>query len=1127
MSRRLGEGFLTGPNNQPDDWKERQKALDATRSCIVHAPAGSGKTELLVQRLLVLLAVAEHPEEILAITFTRKAAREMKTRLLEALESGGGPSSPADDHAAASRRRARKVLLRDDQLGWGLMSNPSRLQITTIDGFCAYLTRRMPWTSRFGDPPEVTEDPEELYQEASESLLAKLEQNYKKQGHLEQLLAHLDNRLGLLRDLLVAMLKRRDQWLRHLLGQNERLPRDLLEQGLDLYVSSQLDILSESFGEELCIEIWALSLFAYSNLGDDPNKLSILNLLKSPDRSRSLRAWQAFADLVLTANGDIRKRVTRKQGFPASAMQEDLMMKARMDQFLEHLRSRQELRDRLNKIRNLPDTYFSDAQWCILEALINLLPLAVVELQDIFRRKGSVDFIEIAGAARLALGNPMEPQDLLLQLDSQLKHILIDEFQDTSHGQFELLRSLTAGWQKNDGRTVFLVGDPMQSIYRFREAEVGLFLRVCSHGLDAIPMEHIVLKTNFRSSPELIDWVNAKFHRLFPSRADEMTGAVPFSSALPFKDSTAEADISVHCTVDRQDAVEAENVIDLIRRSIEENPEGRIAVLVRSRAHLGAIVKKLKQHGLRFQAKDVDPLTDRPVVQDLLSLIRALLHPADSVAWLSILRAPWCGLTLKDLSLVCSSEKNQTVWQQLTQHPQQKNLFENVSPDGQLRLNRIIPILTKALDLRGQISLRQLVESTWLALGGPACVDKAGLLDARQVFELLNEMGGDFSLHKLNRNLQKLFAAPDPLASPKLQLMTIHKAKGLEFDTVIIPGLGRTTRSRERELLRWVETSDFELLLAPIPPYISHQKEPIYECLGEIINQKDELETIRLLYVAVTRAKHKLHLLGHVKSRADGELQPLNGSLLSAAWPAVNEDFLSKAVPSEEEGTLERTRVLCRLPATWKVPPMSKLVLRPKRTATRASSYESKPNLKNFTRQAEEGKIIGTIVHFWLERIAREGVVNWDETMVRECIGTLKIQLNAQGVPHVRIDHCLAKITTCLINTLQSPRGRWLLKDHRDSTCEMPINGIVEGALVHAKVDRSFVDGDGVRWIVDYKTASPSVGESQENFIFDEQKRYEKQVRIYETLVRSLYPGNSIRSALYFPMFDGWIVLES
>ena len=136
---------------RPHDWPERQKAVDITRSCIVQAPAGSGKTELLVQRILALLAVAECPEEILSITFTRKAAGEMRLRLLQSLERGRDATPPEEPHAVETWRRARAVLARDRSRGWSLLDNPLRLQLLTIDSFCAFLTRRMLWLARFGD----------------------------------------------------------------------------------------------------------------------------------------------------------------------------------------------------------------------------------------------------------------------------------------------------------------------------------------------------------------------------------------------------------------------------------------------------------------------------------------------------------------------------------------------------------------------------------------------------------------------------------------------------------------------------------------------------------------------------------------------------------------------------------------------------------------------------------------------------------------------------------------------------------------------------------------------------------------------------------------------------------------
>ncbi|NIQ95618.1 MAG: DNA helicase UvrD, partial [Desulfuromonadales bacterium] len=140
---------------------------------------------------------------------------------------------------------------------------------------------------------------------------------------------------------------------------------------------------------------------------------------------------------------------------------------------------------------------------------------------------------------------------------------------------------------------------------------------------------------------------------------------------------------------------------------------------------------------------------------------------------------------------------------------------------GQERLERVLPVLREARGRRGQASLARLVESTWQRIGGPACVDAQGIEDARQFFNVLArvEEGGDLlSVAELARRLESLFAAPDPEADAGLQVMTIHKAKGLEFDTVILPGLGRSVQGNEKQLLRWLEHPDFELLLAPIPP---------------------------------------------------------------------------------------------------------------------------------------------------------------------------------------------------------------------------------------------------------------------------------------------------------------------
>ena len=137
----------------------------------------------------------------------------------------------------------------------------------------------------------------------------------------------------------------------------------------------------------------------------------------------------------------------------------------------------------LRELRALPDPRYSDDDWARVRDVAQVLVLAAAELEQVFREQGAADFPAVSMAALRALGAEAAPTDLSLRLDYRLQHILVDEFQDTSSAQLELVRLLTAGWQRGDGRSVFCVGDPMQSIYGFRQAEVRAFLELAEDGI--------------------------------------------------------------------------------------------------------------------------------------------------------------------------------------------------------------------------------------------------------------------------------------------------------------------------------------------------------------------------------------------------------------------------------------------------------------------------------------------------------------------------------------------------------------------------------------------------------------------------------------------------------------------
>jgi len=346
-------------------------------------------------------------------------------------------------------------------------------------------------------------------------------------------------------------------------------------------------------------------------------------------------------------------------------------------------------------------------------------------------------------------------------------------------------------------------------------------------------------------------------------RKDVTTGAIRYSPSDWVNPRGVDPAVTLHPFIRRDDAAEADRVVELVR-SARERKAGKVAILVRARSHLAAILPALRDAGLRFRSVDIDSLANVPLIQDLTSLTRALLHPADRIAWLAVLRAPWCGMSLEELSMLIAGDIRATVWASMHDGPRTASL----SAAAQARLERLRGVLETAFGRRPG-ALREWVEGVWMALGGPACAaTRTGLENAAAFFDLLEEMdhGGVLDVAAFEERIQNLYGHPDSLADDSLQVMSIHKAKGLEFDAVIVPGLGRRTRSDESRLMLWLERPRLrgapDLLLAPIHA-ADAGADQTYEYLKLIEKRKSKLEAGRLLYVVATRARSELHLLGY------------------------------------------------------------------------------------------------------------------------------------------------------------------------------------------------------------------------------------------------------------------------
>jgi len=1097
------------------DREQRLAAVDPRRSVIVQAPAGSGKTTLLVERFLALLGVVEEPEEILAITFTRKAATEMRERVLRFLEPGFVTDEP---HEQAAAEKARAIADRVER--WNLAANPQRLMIRTIDSFSHYLARSMPVASRLGPVPQPADNTGALYRRAARRVLEALEGD-PLSADLEELFMWRDHRTQDIEDLLVSLLGKREQWLRAL-GVTGRPDREAFEQVLLTVVTEALSDARAALEAALAAigssgdEITHLLAYAGAALADrgrdsDIREFSEDEGIPAPDPD-SLPQWQALAEAFLTRAGAWRKSVTITTGFPPKTPE-----KARFEELLDSLADNRALAERLHRARNLPEPRYRDDEWRALESLIRVLERAAGELELVFAEAGRTDFTGLSRAALQGLGDEASGfTDLGLYLDNRISHILVDEYQDTNWAQFHLLEKLTRGWQPGDGHTLFTVGDPMQSIYRFREAEVGLFMRTRDRGLGGLELDSLQLDQNFRSKSEIVDWVNDTLGPTFPTDEDIAAGAVAYAGSEAGRGPGG----SVETLARASGRDEAGAIAERLARALAENaddPEYKAAIIVRARSHLAEILPALKARDIPFRAVKLDPLLARATGQDLLALARAIRFPADRTSLLAVLRSPVCGLTLADLHALAGDGAN----------PLEADARARLHDAARSRAERVFAALDNARALDGKRSLRDRVEGAWQRLGGPHCLQRpasdaadAGLF--LDTLENAEQQGLVDDWNDFEELLDQAFTEGDaPDQSVRVEILTMHGAKGLEWDLVVLPGLNRGTGGNDRELMYWLpftpEHGHEQVLLSPLRAAWQPENTPLIELIRTERKARDEYENQRLLYVAATRARRQLIVSG-VLDPARDPIQPAGGSLLEILWPQAGRDFVESLQGSLEADdsrapAAERTmpdQSIRRVPDGWQPPIGPRLAWKPK-LPPREREVEI-----DFNWAGAQARRAGTVLHALLERVGNIGVENVSPEQQRDLRARIPQLLRALGTGPGALDETAAMIAAAFDNTLASETGRWILNGaHEDAACELALTGSIDGRLVNAVIDRTFIDAHGTRWIIDYKSGYHAGGDL-EGFLAEEAARYETQLGLYRRLFEQM-GETDITTALYLP----------
>ena len=1108
--------------NQPSDQHLRDRAIDTSNSYIVEAPAGSGKTELLVTRYVTLLSQVRYPEQILAITFTVKAASEMKNRVLRALASAQKEDESAHTLSPQLEKAAKLAIVQDIKESWGLLNNPSRLRIMTIDSLNMQLASKAAFhVSGYGQENIITND--SLYRQAANALLANLQYTSDEETFLERVFFHYGCDGASLERSIVSMLKKREQWLDLLVeirSSNSISLHSLLNEQLEKQAEQASQRYYKCFRPYL-ESLTQLACFARSHLLAGDAITPSLDVLKNgyPEKLTSqIDYWLSLQQWLLTAKKTIRKRLEKKIGFPAKS--EGSAVTEKKEQMLELLEKLK--KDNLEEVlqEELPPTHYSHQQINLLKDFSDALTQATAWLQVIHSERNSADYSSISQRALQAIGRDESPAPLAEQAYDRIHHILIDEFQDTSSQQYELLRRLVRDWSSNSNEhSLFIVGDPKQSIYRFRQAQPGLFHMVCEQGIEQIKPQALELKSNFRSNSNLIDWYNKYFAFIFSKHPNYSIGETDYKPSIaerPSFDIEAVKFLIADATNSNAEA----SLLDRLAtdlQALKKRPDiENIAVLSRSRKQALKVMQELKRKSIQYCAVDIEQLDEKQHIIDMLSLARALSDEKDAISWLALLRHPAIAVELQDL-VYLNSNSQQSFWQAI------QNPDERISEKGKRKIQYVRQVLTPIISLAWRAPWRLLIEDGWHALGMAGLLTAEEKDQAQKILELIteNSRGTEINFSAINDSLQKeRYSENQPQENSKpVYVMTIHKSKGLEFDAVFLPGLSGALSAKgsgSKPPLIWDKIiNDFgqSLILAPYKSSQEKEKSRLYSYLEFLEERKERAENQRLLYVACTRAKVCLRLFACVNLEKKDEARNNFASwLLKAGVPFEKVDTIDSA---EQEDTPKILPVLVSYPL-------------PEIKAINISQTDRQQNTPRELSQETYAALQGIEIHHFIDHISSRNDLKdrlADQQSRDNFVAEQELQcldlLRWRGVPVDNRKQIGDTAILALKNIINDEFGRWLLTREQAHN-EWAIQSKDKSGKINTNIiDRTFIC-NGVRWIVDYKTMERLDGESDDELKERAFGYYQGQLEQYASIV---YDQEKIpvRLGLYLLLQPLWI----
>lgn len=1086
------------------DSKARQEAM-VLESKLIKAPAGSGKTALLTNYFLKLLGVVEHPREIQALTFTNKAAQEMKNRIVDSILRVNSGFKPSNEYEKENYRLATEALRNSKAKGWHVEKNSNMLNISTIDSFCKRVLVDHVGTGQLATR-NVAQDPKLLYQKAVTETLS-LYSDAKYGAPIQKLLAHFGNKVSKVEKLLVEMIETRERWI-PVLFVDKQAARVQLEEKRGVFLETIVDSNYHSLQAK---ESQLLSVLSKLELKDSCLVEFVNDGFKGGVENNKA-IFSSLNKLLCTTTKKAKVRFTKNDGISPDLNKND------KDEIVSELKelSEQCVGD-LIVLSDMPDSKYKESEWVLLSSAFEVMPLILAKLNLIFREFGEVDFTEIALNAVRALDSESgEETSSAITKSQTINHILVDEFQDSNNTQLLMIRLLIDTWSSEDKNTLFLVGDAMQSLYGFRGADVNVFMDA-ENGIGNVDIKTLSLTTNFRSTAGIVEWVNNIFSQAFPKENDLLLSASKYSNSTAVKLSSAfEEPVELHgFTADLDGKQEAKFIAEQIKNIQDNEPTASIAVLGRTRSSLKPILEHLANEAdISATAVNLNRIDKEPLCIVAIALARLLIDDMDKLAWLTILNSGLFGLSHNTIEAIFNFDSDPYL---AVNDDRVAHLLTSTELS---RYSYALNQINMAIEGKHNKDLDLLLEGIWYNLHGPSLAEKEiDLTNVSLVFSLFeNVQSTDLSLKWLERHLETLYAESSQQISGNtrnVELMTIHKSKGLEFDYVFIPSMHKRGLISSSKLFSWGctgELGDLGVMACSEELGIKSKSVSYHAFLGKLKANRELEELKRVVYVGVTRAIKKAYLCGKVEVNNDTEVKPpAKGSMFEVIEPAFQSELVvheSEHVANESaEFTPTRTIIDANLQLTL-----------PKRDTLAAYRGDANvvPNPNGVVWQKPVSRIEGVVIHRVIEQICSDGLELWNEDKVNSYSSVILASLKELSLEQSLLITSVRNVKEEVNRILQCNVFRELCKKHKLDNLELSMSVRKNRQIQTLIIDKGFVTEDGVAHIIDWKSAGVGTDQSMENFINSQVTKHKEKLKLYSDAYKQVTGAISVESALYF-----------